>query len=413
MAAHTTVQGHTSHTQSNDAAAGDARLLRASANVPRFDALSRDGQRRSRRHLRNAVARAQRGQVEEGELYTTGVAAEGIGVSATTFCALATRHDVKPATWCVTNALGTYQPCALWSLAQVVTLQAKRTGYFARAARAYRARCTREGGRHEIPVAETSTMVTISVLLIFVLRSNEGAILAEYEVGERGLRGLPLPGPIAREEARARMWPAISELNADALMDLALECIQAANRYAKHLRGRCAYDIDGRPTPSKVNQTEIYDVKDAFLTALLRAGRARAETYTIERESRSMSCGACGRDWVGSDWCYGCQQRSGSSEAALERWFVVQAGGYRFHQPSLPADLAAQAVTCEAHDPDQPVREVPTVRFGDAELTLEDELEVVRRATRSVAVAAETAPEVEGDSHLAAEAGSMSCHEER
>ncbi len=165
----------------------------------------------------------------------------------------------------------------------------------------------------------------------------------------------------ARGDAALRVE--LATMSVDTLLPRALDSMFALNRRAKHLR-------HDRPATAR-----IYASKDAFLGAMVRAGRARVETFDVRRASGAMHCRCCSRSWVGDPWCYACGLSSGSGEP--ERWFVVDCGGrYRFHQPRLPDDLAALAVPVPAHEPTQPPREVP-----DIGISVEMQFEVVAKAT--------------------------------
>jgi hypothetical protein len=146
----------------------------------------------------------------------------------------------------------------------------------------------------------------------------------------------------------------IAALDLEPLVALAVDSLHARNRAAKHHRG--SYEA-----------ADTYDAKDALLTALVRAGRGRVESFTISRESRWRCCMNCDRSWIGGGTCFGCNGRA-DRVVASETWFVVIAGRHRFHQPRLAPDLQALATPCEAHDPDQPLREVPEVHLGSEKL---------------------------------------------
>jgi len=158
---------------------------------------------------------------------------------------------------------------------------------------------------------------------------------------------------LARVDARARqsavLLSELGTLSTDALVSRALECMHALNRQAKYLRaaGRAATQ-------------PIYDLKDVLLGAMIRAGRAQVYAFETTRVSRQMFCRGCGRDWVGDSYCYECEDDTGEATVETVRWFVVDCGGgYRFHSPSLPEDLARLANSIEPHDPNQPLREIP------------------------------------------------------
>jgi hypothetical protein len=250
----------------------------------------------------------------------------------------------------------------------------------------------------------------------YVLRTALNAVIAEYKMTPRGLRFIAPPGPAKRAESECRQRAleaaqcrGIDALGTEPLLDLALRCLHALNRKAKHLRGLAWQYTD--PTgechvsAGRLTQTSIYAVKDAFLEALLRAGRARAETFTVTRASRRMYCDGCGREWVGDSRCYECQDDSGSPLLETQRWFIIESGTYRFHCRWLDDELAALATPCEPHDPDQPTREVPDVRLASEGEPLAEvvQMHAVRVATARIGVPAGErsagAPRHESDEH--------------
>jgi hypothetical protein len=175
----------------------------------------------------------------------------------------------------------------------------------------------------------------------------------------------------AEEEQRQLERAVVAEaqhLALDGLLQLALECLHSANRAAKH-----ASHAHWRKT--------IYDAKDAFLSVMLRASLATVGTFVIEQPSRCRVCTHCGHEWVGDTYCFSCDDYTGLTATERHRWYLVDCGsGYRFHRPSLDADLLALAVPIERHDPTQEPRVVPTVRIGDRPLNLATQLSVVRAA---------------------------------
>ena len=82
----------------------------------------------------------------------------------------------------------------------------------------------------------------------------------------------------------------------------------------------------------------------------------------------------------------------------LRRWYLVDCGsGYRFHQPSLDAELAARAVPIEPHDPTQEARTVPSVclpggRALDVGMQVKIVLSAAERLTAGPAAPAPTTP---------------------
>ncbi len=178
----------------------------------------------------------------------------------------------------------------------------------------------------------------------------------------------------ARKEAERRLADQalradVFRLSLDEHVRLALECLHAANRAAKH-------------ADHTHEQSMIYAAKDTFLSAMIRANLATVETFAIEQASREQVCTCCGREWVGDGYCYACDQDSGMPASRSRRWYLVDCGsGYRFHQPNLAADVAARAIRIEPHDPTQEPRSIPTVHLGkERPLDVAMQLTVVRSA---------------------------------
>ncbi|MGO8996495.1 MAG: hypothetical protein ACLQVI_24535 [Polyangiaceae bacterium] len=184
----------------------------------------------------------------------------------------------------------------------------------------------------------------------------------------------------------------VQQLALDRLLQLALECLHSANRAAKH-----ASHAHWRTT--------IYDAKDAFLSAMLRASLATVGTFVIELPSRRRVCRRCGHEWVGDTYCLACDDHTGVAVTEPHRWYLVDCGsGYRFHRPSIDDDLLAVAVPIERHDPTQEPRVVPAVRLGDRPLDLTAQLIVVRAAAERLA--ARSFPPARGTCVAATEAAS-------
>ena len=175
----------------------------------------------------------------------------------------------------------------------------------------------------------------------------------------------------------------LRKLSTDDLVAKALEALHALNRRAKEIRDRQRQYRRASFAAALGEQIEdIYAVKTRYLNALVQAQRATVETFT-ERIDRvgGWYCPACDREWGGWDSaCYrcGCLGDPQASEGD-DTWYIVQAGGFRFHQPG---DTATQAMRKAAkpitpHDPTQPQREIPNVG-----LTIEAQFAAVRLATR-------------------------------
>lgn len=145
-------------------------------------------------------------------------------------------------------------------------------------------------------------------------------------------------------------------------VDVGLRALEALNVRVKHFRGaEMVLDLieglpDGDRFPqlkdaalSAVAETErIYALKDAFLDALVAAGRATAARFRVEPPAEEA-----------------------------QDWYLVTAKDYSFHVPGDVAGPAvrAAAVEVEPHDPYQEAREVP-----ETGLTLEEELAALERA---------------------------------
>lgn len=152
------------------------------------------------------------------------------------------------------------------------------------------------------------------------------------------------------------------DVEGEELIKRSLEALHALNRRAKEKRDRLS--TYRRATFSRAVRDEIdriYRPKDRFLEALIRAGYARVERFTIKRIS-GWSCHCCDREWRGfGRQCFDCG-RAGQAKSVDETWFVIDCGrGFRFHQPALAADLAVMALEVPPHEPTQPAREIPKV----------------------------------------------------
>ncbi|MDZ4063425.1 MAG: hypothetical protein U1E22_02050, partial [Coriobacteriia bacterium] len=156
-----------------------------------------------------------------------------------------------------------------------------------------------------------------------------------------------------RERERASVDEMLAT-DMDTVVSRALACLHSMNRRAKHLRD------DRRSTDA------IYQKKDAFLDALLRANRATLEVFQVDSTSLKMRCEECGHTWVGSDECLACGGNGYSTEPGVRSWYVVDCGsGYRFHRPTVAPDLARHAIQIETHNPTQPRREIPQIGLSD------------------------------------------------
>jgi hypothetical protein len=158
--------------------------------------------------------------------------------------------------------------------------------------------------------------------------------------------------------------------------------LHVENRRAKHL--------------SLYERRIVYQAKNSFLVGAVLTGVVEGiETFNA-RQRAGYECCDCGRTWYGAgDECYLCGD-PGEPVYDLATWYVVQIGGYRFHQPGnrIPPEATAAfigaAVEVEPHDPHQDPREVPACEFSAAA-----RLRIVERAAavllaRSHVVSAQT-----------------------
>lgn len=161
----------------------------------------------------------------------------------------------------------------------------------------------------------------------------------------------------------------LRKLDTDALIERALQALHALNRRAKEKRDRASgYRRASWRERVQEEMEAIYALKSELLTALVEAGKATV--YTFDRQGRYRSpeywCSDCDREWRGDDECYRCGGLGAvvaEGGHIMETWYVVEVGQYRWHQPSHAASTRMRevAVTIDAHDPDQPQREIPKV----------------------------------------------------
>lgn len=247
-----------------------------------------------------------------------------------------------------------------------------------RARRAFKTRCTKsataapEGIRGFIERHGSDWCI--------VLRSAADELVAEYLIESGGTLCWVADGPArqaAQEQAGLHL---VESLGGEALIARAIECLHSLNRLAKHLPrvldhgpGWEYYPLTRRAPMAE----RIYGTKDQFLDAVVRAGRATVGTFTFGRTTRYMTCALCDRQWTGNNWCYACRDDHGIAETVSEEWFLIDCGhGYRFHQPTVSAEVKALAKPIEPHDPTQPPRDVPDVGLG-----MPAQLVCVQRAT--------------------------------
>lgn len=165
--------------------------------------------------------------------------------------------------------------------------------------------------------------------------------------------------PRKRKTPTEKQIEAMQAMSLEQLYPLSLDSLRALNRRAKAYRDN-ANDYQGatftRALRSKID--EIYALKNRFLEASIRAGKATLETFEVV-DDYSWFC-ECGHEWFGhGDECFRCE---GAGYNHVRDWFVVDCGdGYRFHQPDMPDDLAELAVEIEPHDPTQPAKEIPLI----------------------------------------------------
>jgi hypothetical protein len=200
--------------------------------------------------------------------------------------------------------------------------------------------------------------------------------------------------PTERQVAELR------EMDDDALLDKALASMHALNRRAKEKRDRRRRYRQATFSSAVGDEIDaIYELKDRFLMVLVAAGHATVERFELKTRRGEMVCRTCGRSWsaLSGDWCHECESESGEAEEFEEvtEWYVVCCrDGIRFHQPgeSASAEIRAAARPTDAHDPNQPQREIPNVG-----LTIEAqhrcvELAIERLMADVAAVAAQRSP---------------------
>lgn len=202
-----------------------------------------------------------------------------------------------------------------------------------------------------------------------------------------------------RKTPTERQIQALMQMPTTALVDKPLEAMHALNRRAKTKRDqRNQYR---RATFGKAREhqvDDIYALKDKFLDVLVLRGRAQIYTFTIRSQSPETLCPSCGRSWWGGGDCFCCGD-SGVPLLIEHEWFLVESGGYRFHQPSVSPEAACLATPMEAHNPEQPAREIPVVevtvesRGGGkvTKATIGAQMECVKLATARLAAMGPTA----------------------
>jgi hypothetical protein len=156
----------------------------------------------------------------------------------------------------------------------------------------------------------------------------------------------------------------LQALDNDRLLVRSLDALHALNRRAIEKRDRRnRYKNLDFADAIEAEIEAIHDYKTRFLDALVGAGLAHVETFTVERRSSRVSCIQCHREWVGDTLCFKCGDDTGERNVETETWYVVTCGLYRFHQPEEEATkcMVASARTVPPHDPSQPQREIPQV----------------------------------------------------
>lgn len=98
----------------------------------------------------------------------------------------------------------------------------------------------------------------------------------------------------------------LSQMSPDELISKATEALRCLNRRAKKIRDdRSEYRRASFSTTLALQIAKIYNIKNKYLAAMIRAGRA--SVYTFEREANGMVCTCCGKTWGGdSEYCYTC-----------------------------------------------------------------------------------------------------------
>jgi hypothetical protein len=177
----------------------------------------------------------------------------------------------------------------------------------------------------------------------------------------------------------------LRQMGEEELFSLAVLSLASLNRLAKKKRDRIN-KIRERAEQDKPAASDfalrraidrIYEHKNAFLDAAVRAGRATVGVYSIVQDN-GMTCNQCGSTWFGGDWCRRCKDRSGTPQRGPTPWYLVQIGEQGWHQPDNKATPAMRIVAkpIEPHDPHQPQREIP-----DVGLRMDGQFAAVRLAT--------------------------------
>ncbi|MBN4054918.1 hypothetical protein JYT15_00255 [Acidimicrobium ferrooxidans] len=180
----------------------------------------------------------------------------------------------------------------------------------------------------------------------------------------------------------------LSAANDEGVIRTALTALHSLNRRAKEKRDR-AERYRGATFSDKVREEieGIYQLKDRFLEALVMAGRARAYWFTNRREWSSWYCPGCGKGLPPSSECYDCRCEAVEDEPLIEveRWHLIECCGYRWHMPRACETIRRVAEKTEAHNPDQPQREIP-----NCGLTIEAQHKVIKMATTRLQASMET-----------------------
>lgn len=165
--------------------------------------------------------------------------------------------------------------------------------------------------------------------------------------------------------------PLLVGLCPDQVLARGLEILFALNRLAKRI---------GPSVRGEELQERIYSVKDRFIAALVDAGDGAVFQF-----QRSTTFGSCCRGVPirAGERCYECYELVSDD---VVTWclveFVGQEKTYRFHVPpdQVTEAMLRRAQPIPAHDPTQPIREVPEIG-----ITAEQGIAVVAYVAQEVA----------------------------
>lgn len=185
---------------------------------------------------------------------------------------------------------------------------------------------------------------------------------------------------------------ALDLLTPEQLLARAMEALHALNRRAKEKRDRVnEYRKSSFSGAVQREIDDIYALKNRLLAALVAADKARVFVFKqIHHGAAEFECPWCERTFHvrvpwgyqpegAAAWCYRCDTEADLIDDGryTSSWYIVEALGYRFHQPDESATdkMREVAEPCEPHDPTQPQREIP-----DVGLTIEAQRRCVLKA---------------------------------